>query len=193
MSNDQTYTAFADDRKLTSGSLEAVILAAKTHSKSSQEPVLIFEDTTGRQVDFDLRQPVAQIVKHALQQPEQQGPGRPRLGVVAREVTLLPRHWDWLADQRGGASGALRRLVDEARNNETPDQSRRRTAAATGRVMTVLAGNRPGFEEAYRALDAGNRSKFTELVAGWPEDVRQHLITISEPAFSQIGVATDEH
>ena len=109
---------------------------------------------------------------------------RPRLGVVAREVTLLPRHWEWLADQPGGASATLRRLVDEARKHETPKARARRAAATAGRAMTALAGDRPNFEEAYRALDAGDRDRFEALTAGWPEDVRGYLLRVAQEAFA---------
>ena len=76
--------------------------------------------------------------------------------MVAREVTLLPRHWEWLAQQSGGASVALRRLVDQARRG-TEDKDRiRRAQEAAYRFMSAMAGNRPNFEDAIRALFAGD-------------------------------------
>jgi len=101
--------------------------------------------------------------------------GRPRLGVVAREVTLLPRHWDWLASQPGGASAALRRLVDEARRHDAGPDARRRTQEAAYRVMTALAGDRPGYEEATRALFANDLDRFNQLTAAWPPDVGAYI------------------
>ncbi len=176
MESIKTYTAFADDTLVASGELAAVRSAVRTRfTEKPEEHILIFDDTTGKQVDFDL--------DAATEQPAAKGPGRPRLGVIAREVTLLPRHWDWLAEQPSGASAALRRLVDAARRNENPADMARRSAAATGRVMTVLAGNRPNFEEAYRSLDAGDRARFSELISNWPADVKAHLLRLSESAF----------
>ena len=177
MNHDKTYTAFASNTLISRGDLESVRTALKSLPEDRRdEIVLIFDDSTGKQVDFDRR--------HEPEQPAGRGPGRPRLGVGAREVTLLPRHWDWLADQPSGASAALRRLVDTARRNESPADVARRTAAATGRVMTALAGDLPNFEEAYRSLDAGDRKKFTELIQIWPEDVQDHLLQVSIAAFA---------
>jgi len=106
------------------------------------------------------------------------GPGRPKLGVIAREVTLLPRHWDWLNGQPGGASVALRKLVEEARRvNEGKDRLRR-TQEATYRFMSAMAGNLPDFEEATRALLANNHDHLLEFVQTWPEDIREHLIRL---------------
>src|SRR4029079_4156101 len=62
---------------------------------------------------------------------EPRGRGRPRLGVVAREGTLLPRHWEWLGTQPGGASVVLRKLVEEARRaNGDADRTRAARDAA---------------------------------------------------------------
>ena len=111
------------------------------------------------------------------------GPGRPRLGVVAREVTLLPRHWDWLAIQPGGASVALRKLVEVARrDSETRDRVRQASAVAY-RFMSTIAGHEAGFEEASRALFAGDQAGFEALIAGWPVDVRHHLKRLAADAF----------
>jgi hypothetical protein len=116
------------------------------------------------------------------------GPGRPKLGVVAREVTLLPRHWDWLNSQPGGASVALRKLVEEARRaNEGKDRVRRSQEAAY-RFMSALAGNEAGFEEATRALFAGNRQRFDVEVASWPADVREHAQKLAAEAL--VGAAS---
>src|SRR5690554_3571694 len=152
--------------------------------KAPADQLLIFDDSTGRQVDFNLSGTVQEVLDREAGLPEARGPGRPRLGVVAREVTLLPRHWEWLADQPGGASATLRRLVDEARKHETPKARARRAAATAGRAMTALAGDRPNFEEAYRALDAGDRDRFEALTAGWPEDVRGYLLRVAQEAFA---------
>jgi hypothetical protein len=142
---------------------------------------LVFDDATGRQVDLDTRGTPEEIsARYSEPAPaEPRGRGRPRLGVVAKEVTLLPRHWDWLSSQPGGVSVALRKLVDQARR-DSGDRDRIRAAqeAAYG-FMSAIAGNLPGFEEASRALFAYDRRRFGELIAGWPEDVRDYGIRLA--------------
>jgi hypothetical protein len=142
-------------------------------------PILIFEDQSGRQVDFDLRA--------SLPEKPRNGPGRPRLGVVSREVTLLPRHWNWLEQQPNGASAAIRRLIDEARKRE-PDSTNPRVAQdAAARIMTALAGNLPGYEEATRALYARAQDRFESLIEPWPPGIRAYVARIAEPAFRRAG------
>ena len=150
--------------------------------------MLIFNDRTGHQVDLNLSGTDEEVVARHAPPPQlspipqsrttppeaPRGRGRPKLGVVPREVTLLPRHWDWLAAQPGGASVALRKLVEQARrDNEVRDRKRERQEAAY-LFMCSLAGNLPGFEEATRALYADDRKRYAEQVASWPEDVRNY-------------------
>lgn len=162
-----TYSVFQGLHRVTSGSQPQV--ADFLRDKPQGGEFLVFEDNTGRQVDLDIRATAE----------EARGRGRPRLGVVAREVTLLPRHWDWLNSQPGGASVALRKLVDEARK-ASGDRDRIRAAQdAAYRFMSALAGNLPGFEEAARALFAHDRRRFGELIAAWPEDVRDYAIKLA--------------
>lgn len=183
MNDDRTYTSFVGDERIVTGDLPTMLAATrrKLDDRPSQ-PLVILDDLTGKPVDFDFRGSVEELLAREVPPPSAGGPGRPRLGVVAREVTLLPRHWDWLADQRGGASGTLRRLVDDAQRHEGAAARARRSAAVTGRAMTVLAGDLPQFEEAYRALDAGDRPRFEELTAGWPGDVRAYLTGLAAGA-----------
>ena len=115
--------------------------------------------------------------------PVPRGPGRPKLGVVAREVTLLPRHWDWLNSQPGGASVALRKLVEEARKVNAPKDRIRQAQEAAYRFISAMAGNEPGFEEATRALFAGKQDRFGELVERWPVDVRDHAKKLADAAW----------
>ncbi|MGC3996279.1 MAG: DUF2239 family protein [Anaeromyxobacter sp.] len=176
---DDSYTAFVGHRRLASGSRREVLLAVKAAAPA--EGLLIFEDATGRQVDFDLRGTPEEVVARA-EGRERAGPGRPRLGVVSREISLLPRHWEWLEEQRGGISAALRRLVDEARRRE-PDKARaRRAREAAGKFMWAMGGDLPGFEEASRALYAGDGERLRRLVRGWPKDVRAHTLALVEAA-----------
>ncbi|MES2858263.1 MAG: DUF2239 family protein [Pseudomonadota bacterium] len=175
-------TAFAGSLRIASGELRHVALKAK-QAFDAGEPVLVFEDASGREVELRLALPAGDLLRQLASPPHvvegqaptpARGPGRPKLGVVAREVTLLPCHWQWLAAQPGGASVALRRLVDGARR-VTGDSDRRRAAQeAAYRFMQVMAGNRPGFEDAARALFAGDIARFEQHTAHWPDDVREH-------------------
>ena len=184
------FTAFQGSHRLATGPLAEVALAIKHANDGAGAPILIFSDTTGRAVDFDLRgsdaDVVARLQQHAATAPADipRGRGRPKLGVVAREVTLLPRHWDWLSAQPGGASVALRKLIDETRRT-SGDRDRSRAARdAAYHFMSAMAGNLPNFEEASRALFAGDRRRLAGLIAGWPEDIREHIVKLAFVAFS---------
>jgi hypothetical protein len=168
---------------LASGTLDQVALAAKKAvDRGTQQPVLIYNDSTGRAIDIDSRGSDAEILArltHPAPSAQPRGPGRPKLGVVAREVTLLPRHWQWLASQPGGASVAIRKLVETARRaNQEMDQRRQRQEAAY-HFMSAMGGNLANFEEASRALFANDRVRFTELVGSWPTDVRDHAVKLA--------------
>ncbi len=180
----QTYTAFAGQRLIVSGPLETVLATLKKRSaRRDGELALVFDDQSGRQVDFDLRGALEEVLARAIPSTPRTGPGRPKLGIVSREVSLLPRHWEWLEQQPNGASAALRRLVDEARNRDPQQQKARLATDATYRFMSAMAGNLPGFEEAARSLYAGRRGRFENLVRGWPPDIRDHLLRISQDVF----------
>ena len=113
------------------------------------------------------------------------GRGRPKLGVVAKEVTLLPRHWAWLAAQRGSASATLRRLVDEARRTHEGRDRVRKAQDSAYRFMSVKLGNAPGYEEALRALYAGERERFEAEAEAWPVDLREYCIGLAADAFAE--------
>ncbi|MEO3432895.1 DUF2239 family protein [Inquilinus sp. CAU 1745] len=184
-----TYTAFEGDRRIVAGRLQDVALALrKVMERADHGAVLTFDDNTGRSVDFDLRGTDEEVIERFSQaggkEPPPRSPGRPKLGVVAREVTLLPRHWDWLASQPGGASATLRRLVETARAAGGGQDRARRAMEASDRFMSAMAGNRPGYEEAARALYAGDGMRFDELLAAWPTDVRDHARALAAPAFT---------
>ncbi|HYE42268.1 MAG TPA: DUF2239 family protein [Caulobacteraceae bacterium] len=171
------FAAFQGDRLLALGPLHEVAAAAKQAAESDPtKPVLVFDGETGRPVDLDLRGALQEVVERLPAPPPAppRGPGRPRLGVVAREVTLLPRHWDWLARQPGGASVALRKLVEEAIRAGGGDERRRRAQEAAYCFMTAMAGDLPGYEEACRTLFAADRDGFEGRTADWPPDVREH-------------------
>lgn len=173
-------TAFAGFRRIAGGTRSEVL--AQLRQLPDAASVLLFDDSTGAQLDLDLREEA-----HTEPETPDEAPrtvGRPKLGVVAREVTLLPRHWDWLGRQPGGASVALRRLVDDARRVHADRDTERAAREATYRFMTAIAGDLPGFEEATRALFAGERKRFDELVAPWPEDIGAHLQKLSAAGWS---------
>src|ERR1700692_4015217 len=185
------FTAFTGQQRLVTGPLADVALAVmKASRKAAAGPTVIFDDGTGRPIDLDLRgterdvvarlqQPVSETAPDDTAAPEPRGRGRPKLGVVAREVTLLPRHWEWVGAQPGGASVALRKLVEEARR-ASGDRDRSRAARdAAYHFMSTMAGNLPGFEEASRALFADDRRRFAGLIAGWPEDIRDHIVKLA--------------
>jgi uncharacterized protein len=195
-------TAFDGSRLLLSGPLIEVALAVKTAlERGASEPVLTFDDATGRVVDFDLRGTKAEVIERlsrvsithsgrltshraaaatGSEEPaEIRGRGRPKLGVIGREVTLLPRQWEWLAAQPGGASVALRRLVDEARRSSGTVQKTREAQERTYHFIAAMAGNLPGFEEAIRALFASDRVRFERHVASWPGDVIAYAIRLA--------------
>jgi hypothetical protein len=177
-----TYSAFAGVKCLASGPLTDVIPVLKTRfDADGGEGVLVFEDETGRQVDFDLSGTLAEALARVAPAPAR-GPGRPKLGVVSREVSLLPRHWEWLEQQPTGISAAIRRLVDQARKAEPGKERARLLRAASSRFMTAMAGDRPGYEEATRALFAGDQQKLESLIQKWPKDIRDYVIERSREA-----------
>ncbi|WP_271582174.1 DUF2239 family protein [Bradyrhizobium sp. CCBAU 45389] len=184
------FTAFQGPRRLVSGPAGEVALVVKRVAQRPDEPIVIFEDATGRSIDFDLRggdrEVLARLAKlvpppveETAEPAEPRGRGRPKLGVVAREVTLLPRHWEWLGAQPGGASVALRKLVDEARRASGDKDRERQARDAAYHFMSTMAGNLPQFEEASRALFADDRRRFTGLIADWPTDIRDHIVKLA--------------
>ena len=188
------YTAFTGAHRLARGSY-ADIAQALASLAEPEQPVLVFDDATGAPVDAPPRPEHAALLARlglgaggpAADAPAPPAPrptpGRPRLGVVAREVTLLPRHWAWLSAQSGGASAALRRLVDQARKTGESADERRRAQERTYKFMSAIAGHQPGFEEATRALFASERERFEVLIAAWPADVAAHARELAAPGW----------
>lgn len=191
-------TAFTGTRSVASGELRAVAAVVKALLDQEERlSVLIFDDVTSELVELDFRGSLqvvlarlpAQIAPVTVAEAATRAPGRPRLGVVPREVTLLPRHWEWLAAQPGGASVALRKLVEAAsRVNETRDKVRRAQDAAY-RFMAAMAGDQPGFEEAVRALFADMPEQFGAQTEVWPADVRDHARMLALRVFGVPGAA----
>lgn len=199
--------AFAGYSFLAAGAPGEVALAVKAALEADdRRSILVFDAQTSRPIDFDLRGDREAILArlsagdavdaaaHEDQRPPHQlpenqatpgaRPGRPKLGVVSREVTLLPRHWDWLSSQPGGASVALRKLVESARRQAVEGDQQRQAREAAYRFMSALLGNEIGFEEASRALFAGDRDRFAAVIAAWPADPRRHLLDLAMRGFA---------
>jgi len=194
MSTTSTCTAFAGPRRLAGGTLAEVAGAVRAALDAGEaEAVLVFDDDSGSAIDLDLRGDVdavraRYVVEPAKAEAEEasapkRGPGRPRLGVVSREISLLPRHWDWLAAQPGGASAVLRKLVEQARRAGVGTDRKRRAREAAYRIMAAIAGDAPGFEEATRALFADDAERFARHTAAWPADVRRYVAERAADAF----------
>lgn len=187
------YLAFDGHKALINANLLAVARCLKAHQESGNlTPVLIFDDDTGRQMDIDISGSDNDLSARFDERSAGNGDsaevkpakrGRPKLGVIGREVTLLPRHWEWLDSQRGGASGTLRRLVDQARKQNSQADVVRSAQDSTNRFISAIAGDLPGFEDATRALYSGNEAAFKEQVKHWPKDVRKQALKFADGAF----------
>jgi len=199
-------TAFRGPRKFASGPLAEVALKLKAIAPDANaHGVLVFDNATSQQIELDLRGTPEEVVKRIessfgfaasfapeVKEVDAPGqPGRPKLGVVSREVTLLPRHWEWLNRQPGGASVALRKLVEEARRTSSDKDTVRQSQEAAYKFMSAMAGNEEGFEEATRALFARNQAHFDESIKSWPKDIRKHAVQLAMPALLVNEVAPD--
>lgn len=192
-SPDLACAAFVGHRLIAAGPLAEVAHEAKRcYDTDPNQMILVFENETARVIEIDFRGSVEEVFarlekqqspfkKDAQAKPKK--PGRPKLGVVSKEVTLLPKHWEWLSEQRGGASVTLRRLVGEAMHASDDDQVRRRQQQVVYHLMTAIAGDLPNYEEAIRALFASERDKFFAQIMDWPEGLRGHLTEIAQGAF----------
>lgn len=194
--SDIAAIAFDGDRRIASGGLREIVSAAKeVLERRKDASILVFDGGTGLPIDIDFRGAIDDVLARLpaiagapaasddAGPPAARGPGRPKLGVVAREITLLPRHWAWLAQQTGGASVAIRKLVEEARRTGADKDRIRQAQDAAYRFMSAMAGNRPHYEDAIRALFADDATGFEKLIAEWPLDVRDHISTLAERAF----------
>jgi hypothetical protein len=199
---DTSYVAFDGDHCIASGDLRDVARAAKEAlDRRKDASILVFDGRSGP-IEIDFRGSLDDVLARLPQLPGAadaaedaaipipRGPGRPKLGVVAREITLLPRHWEWLAQQSGGASVALRRLVDEARR-ANKDKDRTRQAQETAyRFIAAMGENKPHYEEVARALFAADAERFETWTASWPADVRDHARRLAAAAFERAASPT---
>ena len=201
MSNEgsERYVAFEGGRQIAAGRLKAVVRAAFTRGTQAVEPVTIYSEASGEEVRVDLRGTLEDVLTRLPQQSIEEAsresaegarPGRPKLGVVSKEVTLLPRHWAWLAAQRGSVSATLRRLVDEARHTHGERDAVIRAQDSAYRFASAMAASEPTFEEAVRALYRGDAPRFDQETAAWPPDVRDCTRRIAAEAFGSVRVAS---
>ena len=192
------YTAFEGPKRLTDGGLHDVALKVKKAlTRGEKAPLFIFDNATGKYLDIDFRGSAADVLARLATRGERasaaavgpvtpdtpRSPGRPKLGVIAREVTLLPEQWDWLSSQPGGASVAIRKLVTEARRTSGPRDRKRRAQERAYQFALTMAGDEQGFEEAMRALFAGDAAKFATQIKTWPKDVRGHVQLLAAGAW----------
>jgi len=194
-----TFTAYADRTRAVYHGPDATAAARAAQAvlaDGSAHAAILFYDGTGLYTEVDPTEPPgapgARLAPpDALPDAAPSGPGRPKLGVVSREVSLLPRHWAWLATQRGGASAVLRRLVDEARQAEGSVADVRAARDAAYHVMSQLAGDAPHFEAASRALYAGKlgEARALALGSGWPPDVAAHVARLLDVATLAAGMS----
>lgn len=186
-------TAFVDGRRVAAGELRHVAIKAKQALDArANARLLVFDDRDGSLIELDLRGGMADLMQRLSgdapiappqdEAPVRRGRGRPRLGVIAREVTLLPRHWQWLNAQPGGASVALRKLVEDARRNRAQSDRTRGCQEAAYHFMHAMAGDLPGFEEATRALFAQDVAGLEQHMAAWPDDIREHALMLAADA-----------
>lgn len=203
------FSCFDGHTHIASGAPAVVALALRQRrADDAAGPLLVFDNATGQTRDFDTRGSEAQLLARVAKafpavdadadagiataggeaaDPAPRGRGRPKLGVVAREVTLLPRHWAWLADQPGGASVVLRRLVEQASRAGADKDRQRRHAERAYQFLQTIAGDLPGFEDALRALFAHDRARLEALLAGWPADVRAHALLLAFEGAAEVG------
>lgn len=191
--NPQLYSAFIGHQLLAQGPLEKVAL--KVRKKMKDEPsasILVFSDLTGKEMDFDIRGSEKEVLERlqifrTQEHPahENSGPGRPKLGVISREVSLLPRHWEWLSTQSGGASATLRRLIEDAKKGSSNKEQVKQAQERTYKFMAAIAGNFPNYEEALRALYAKDKKKFETQINDWPKDILSHTKKLAHDVFSR--------
>lgn len=195
MSTIQSILAFRDQTLLGAGPVVDVARVLQSLMAQGEAPnFLLFNAATGQQIDIELAADIAYIEQRYAPESNlndgvgaadglRKSRGRPKLGVVGREVTLLPRHWEWLDHQRGGASAALRRLIDGERKSKVNEDRVRQAQDSTNRFIYAMAGNLEGFEEAVRSLYAGDKAGFLHHIRSWPTDIRQCATTFAREAF----------
>lgn len=183
MNTQMTYTAFLDEQYLANGLLVDIAIAIQQYANQSNSTVLIFNDQTGKQIDLDVSGS-KQDVQQRYAEPEMvKKVGRPKLGVISREITLQQKHWDWLDQQSSSASAVIRKLIDKELNDPNSESNKMLAKQATDRFMSAMLGNMPNYEEATRALYQGNKDVFLDLIRDYPKDIKEYLILKTQNIF----------
>lgn len=193
METQNTYTAFDGAQLFGHGLLSEIVLKIKKQlGKSENSSILIFSDTTGKIIDFNFQGTQADVLKRLdvfvsdkTSLDNISGPGRPKLGVISREISLLPAHWEWLATQPGGSSAVLRKLVDEAKKKSSGTISIKQVQERVYRFATAMAGDFPGFEEVQRSLYRKDEEQFLKHMENWPIDIRNYIKDLAKPIFEK--------
>lgn len=198
----EEFLAFKGHKLIASGSAQSVEEKIENELKQGDKAsILFFLASSGHQIDLDsfasdsiqsgatatgsdAEEAVVDTGNNQPQIPEKRGRGRPKLGVIGREVTLLPRHWEWLDKQRGGASATIRRLVEQDRKAGADQEQIRQSQDSAYRFMYAIAGNLPEFEEVVRALYARDKGAFERDTAAWPKDIRDCSLQFADQALS---------
>lgn len=183
MNTQNHYTAFLDHTHLANGDLLEIALAIKSMADPSTN-ILIFNDQTGQQIDINISGSEQEIRQRYAEPKAVKKVGRPKLGVISREITLQQKHWDWLDQQNASASAIIRKLIDKELNNPMSESNVMLAKQATDRFMSAMLGNMPNYEEATRALYQGNQTVFMTLIQDYPQDIKNYLIKLSISAFS---------
>ena len=186
------YTAFEGFQIFATGPMEMVAMAVRKRQKTNRDAqILIFSDSTGKQMDFDLSGTEKDVLERLKiysikQSTPNTGAGRPKLGVIPREISLLPNHWEWLTNQPGGASSTIRQLLDEKIKSSTIGKDKIKTSQeVTYKFLTAIAGDLPHFEEAIRFLYRKDKKKFLEQISGWPKDLVNHALVLASGVFQE--------
>jgi hypothetical protein len=192
------YTAFENHQRIAQGTLIEIATAIKKRlGKASHGDAILFSDATGKVMEINFQGNLKTVLQRLAvfqtdtKNPEtknvetQPGPGRPKLGVVSREISLLPNQWEWLASQPGGASPVLRRLVDEARRKANTEPTPAQLQEKAYRFLSVIAGDLPLYEEALRALYQSDQKKFITAMKSWPEAISSYALALTGTLFSK--------
>lgn len=180
MSIANRYTAFRGDTRIITDSLFNVALALQ---KQSEMNVLVFNDQTGQQIDLDLSGSEDDLKQRYTEVEYVKKVGRPKLGVISREITLQQKHWNWLDQQSSSASAVIRKLIDKELNDPSSESNIMLAKQAIDHFMLAMLGNMPNYEEATRALYQGNKSHFLALIHNYPKDLKVYLELKAQTAF----------
>lgn len=183
-----TYTAFDGSKIISQGTLAHIALSLKQKTREQKTAtLLVFSDLTGRQIDIDLSGTDKQVLDRLKVYSPQElqantGAGRPKLGVMPREISLLPNHWEWLLNQDGGSSAVIRNLIDEKMKSRSKDKVKS-AQETTYKFLSAIAGDLPNFEEAIRFLYRKDKKKFSELISSWPKDIIKYSMMLASDVF----------